>query len=212
MLLLTERTRRIQRHYDRQAARYDRSFGGLEEQVTRWRRRLWERVPPGRILEVGIGTGNNFPFYEADGRSFVGVELSAGMLTLARSRAEELGTPVALVRADVQHLPFQDGTFDAVVASLIFCCVPDPIRGLREVARVCRPEGSVVLLEHGRTSGLLGLLLDAVDPLVAWLGQGEHLNRRTEELVRAAGLAIERVETFFGGIVKLVTALPSPHN
>ena len=158
------------------------------------------------MLGVGVGTGKNIPYYPPD-LQVVGIGISRRMLERARRRAERLGRPVTLFHMDGQALDFPDETFDSGVATFVFCSVPDPVLGLRDMRRVVRPGGRIVLLEHVRSkSPLLGRLMDLVDPLVAWL-MGPHINRRTVDNVRRAGLTVERVEDLgAGGIFKLIVA------
>jgi len=121
------------------------------------------------VLEVGVGTGKNMPYYPA-GIRVTAVDLSGQMLSRARRRAPHLRLPVPLVQTDVQALAFPDAAFDTAVATFVFCSVPDPVRGLREVARVVRLGGLVVLLEHVRAEGpILGRLMDLLDPLIVRL-------------------------------------------
>lgn len=156
------------------------------------RRRLLRRAS-GRVLEVGVGTGRNLEHYPA-GTSLTAIDLSARMLDRARRRAHRLDRRVLLVRADVERLPFPDGAFDTVVATCLFCSVPDPVRGLAELRRVTRePDGRVLLLEHVRPDGaVLGLMADLLSPLTRRLF-GFNLNRRTERNVIASGLTLVEV-------------------
>jgi ubiquinone/menaquinone biosynthesis C-methylase UbiE len=180
--------------------------GLAERRYQSWRRRVWSLVNGPRVLEVGVGTGKNIPYYPP-GLQVVGIDISQRMLERARRRAERLGVPVALLQMDGQALDFPDDTFDSGVATFVFCSVPDPILGLREMRRVVRPGGRIVLLEHVRPENpLLGRLMDLLDPLVARL-MGPHINRRTVDNVRRAGLTLERVEDLgAGGIFKLIVA------
>ncbi|OFX15994.1 MAG: hypothetical protein A2V59_10150 [Armatimonadetes bacterium RBG_19FT_COMBO_69_19] len=113
--------------------------------------------------------------------------------------------PVDVREADVQDLPFPPDSFDSAVATFVFCSVPDPVRGLRELARVVRPGGITLLLEHVRIDRpVIGPLMDLLDPLLVRL-TGSHVNRRTVEKVRRAGLEIRVMEEYGPlGVVKLM--------
>nr|WP_277999063.1 class I SAM-dependent methyltransferase [Moorella sulfitireducens] len=171
-----------------------------------WRRRVWQEAR-GRVLEVGVGTGANFPFYPPECR-VTAIDFSPGMLARARQKLQMAPAPVDLIEMDVQHLEFEDASFDTVVATCVFCTVPDPVQGLKEVRRVCRPEGRIVLLEHVRSEHwFFGPVMDALNPLVLYL-IGSNINRRTVANVRMAGIEIEREEDLAAKIVKLIIGHP----
>jgi ubiquinone/menaquinone biosynthesis C-methylase UbiE len=200
-------TEKTKARYDRIAPIYDVMEAAIERLAfRRWRRRLWAHVDGGRILEVGVGTGRNFAYHPRAAR-VTAVDISERMLERAGERTEDSRADVGLALMDAERLGFPDGAFDAAVATFVFCSVPDPVQGLEEVNRVVKPGGRVVLLEHVRVNApVIGPLMDFFDPLVLRL-MGPHINRRTVENVKKAGLEIERVEKLTAGaLVKLILA------
>lgn len=195
--------------YDRIAPVYDLMEALPEQQFRSWREKLWSEVPEGRVLEVGVGTGKNFPHHPPHAQ-VVGIDVSERMLERARQRADEMGYEIELHRMDAQQLEFPDDVFEAAVATFVFCSVPDAVQGLRELGRVVKPDGRIFLLEHVRISEpeIVGKVMDLFDPLVMRL-MGPHINRRTEENVRRAGLEVQRVEALAPlDLVKLIVAQP----
>lgn len=126
----TRQTAATRARYNRIAPTYDAMEAFTERAAFgAWRQELWAAVPAGRVLEVGIGTGKNLPFYPPDAQ-MTAIDLSERMLERARRRAVGLGVRVDLRLMDVQHLEFADASFDAAVATFVFCSVPDPVAGL----------------------------------------------------------------------------------
>jgi ubiquinone/menaquinone biosynthesis C-methylase UbiE len=194
------RYNRIAPYYDVMEIISERTFG-------RWRRRLLARAK-GKVLEVGVGTGKNFPYYPA-GVDVTGLDIADKMLPHARLRADKLGFPAHLMEGDVQSLPFPEDSFNTAVATFVFCSVPDPVLGLKELGSVVKPGGEILLLEHVRIDRpIMGFIMDIMNPFFLHL-IGPNINRRTVENVGKAGLRIEKIEHLgFMQMVKMIIAHP----
>lgn len=186
-MLATDQTRS---RYQRMAPFYDLMERSKEKRYKEWRKLLWSLVRGPKILEVGAGTGKNIPFYPS-GMKITAIDLASGMLERARERALKLNVDVDLRLGDVQALDFPDATFDTAVATCVFCSVPNPILGLRELRRVVKPGGQILFLEHVRPSNkIIGMIVDLINPMVVRM-MGANINRNTVENIQKAGLAIE---------------------
>jgi ubiquinone/menaquinone biosynthesis C-methylase UbiE len=130
------------------------------------------------------------------------------MLEKARSRANKLNLKVDLQEMDAQHLNFEDDSFDTIFATFVFCSVPDPVEGLLELKRVCKPEGRLLLLEHMRPENfVLGLIFDVLNPMIVRM-MGANINRRTTDNIRQAGWQIKAEECLSSDIVRMIEAAP----
>ena len=161
----------IEKAYGRWAPIYDLVFGSIFERARKAAIAAAERIG-GRILEVGVGTGLSLPEYRWTNR-ITGIDLSVPMLRKAQARVREhrLTNVDGLAVMDAQHLGFQDSAFDVVVALYVITVVPDPEATLDEFARVLRPGGEIVLLNHlGAAGGLRATLERFFAPLAQWLG------------------------------------------
>lgn len=172
----------------------------------RYRRRQFGDVD-GRVLDVACGTGTNFPYFR-DRAEVVGVDVSPEMLAKARETLEELPITGDLHRMDAQSLAFPTDSFQTVVSALSTCTFPDPVAALDEMARVCRPGGRVLLLEHGRSD---------VAPLARyqeWRADahfersGCRLTQEPLEVVGASGLTVVETDTALLGTITTIEAVP----
>jgi ubiquinone/menaquinone biosynthesis C-methylase UbiE len=197
----------VTRRYDRIARFYDLIDKPMDLLgVGRRRKRLLGRAQ-GRTLEVGVGTGRNLSLYPR-GVRLTGIDVSANMLAKAQDAATDGASDFTLELGDVQHLTYGDDSFDTVTATCVFCSVADPVAGLREVARVVRSDGQVLLLEHVRPRvAVFGWLADRLSPLTRRLF-GPEINRRTEDNVVAAGLRIVEVRRW--GVWREIVAHKRP--
>ncbi len=205
-ILDPQETEATRRRYERIAPFYDLMEILPERHFAPWRERLWSLVEGPKVLEVGVGTGKNMAHYP-DGMEITAIDLTPGMVERSKGNAKHRGLDMKLQLMDVQSLAFPDESFDSVVATCVFCSVPNPLLGLSEVLRVTRRGGRVLLMEHVRSEKrLMGALMDILNPIVLQM-MGPNINRRTVENVRQAGLEIERLEDIgMADIFKLILA------
>lgn len=199
----TEKTRK---RYQRISSFYDGIDIFAENRYEAWRPLVWGKVQGPNVLEVGVGTGKNMPYYPK-GVSITGIDLTPGMLAKAKKKATELNLDVQLQLGDIQTLDFPDNSFDEIVATFVFCSVPDPVLGLSNMRRMLKENGRILLLEHMRAdNNAVGIVMDILNPFIVRL-MGANINRRTVENARASGLTIQQVESLgWGGIFKLIIA------
>jgi ubiquinone/menaquinone biosynthesis C-methylase UbiE len=199
-------TDRVRAVYDRLADHYDRGMGLVDRLVKLEQARRWiASRAQGVTLEIGVGTGLNVPYY-GDGVILTGIDLSSAMLAQSRKRAGDLGRAVTLHEGDAEALPFGVGTFDTVVFGLCLCSIPDDRRAVEESARVLRPGGRLLLLEHVRSPKRpVRAVQRLLDPLSVRF-QADHLTREPLEHVRAAGLQVEEIERWAWGAMERASA------
>jgi ubiquinone/menaquinone biosynthesis C-methylase UbiE len=170
-------------------------MAGAEKSFMREVRRRIAGGAQGRVLEIGAGTGANFPYYTEAAVSVVAVEPDPFMARRARERARKARVPIDLRQAPAEVLPFGDETFDTVVATLVLCSVRDPVKALAEIRRVLRPGGQFRFYEHVRYEHPFGAFWqDIATPLWRWAGAGCHPNRDTGRAIREAGFVIQEME------------------
>ncbi|WP_207707053.1 class I SAM-dependent methyltransferase [Heliorestis acidaminivorans] len=203
---MSEHSSVIKEKYNQKADKYDRLMAPMEKMMmAKWRTQLLRNVQ-GLVLEAGVGTGANLPYYPA-GVKVIAVDFSSRMLELAVKKLPQTKAEVELKVADIQALPFSDNTFDTVIAACVFCTVPDPFQGFRELRRVIKPDGKLYFLEHVRSENvLLGPVMDYLNPIVL-RHMGSNINRRTEENIQRSGMKILHCDKLFGDIVKRLTVI-----
>ncbi|RSN60792.1 SAM-dependent methyltransferase [Amycolatopsis sp. WAC 04182] len=199
------RPARWNRYWDGKSENYDREMQFLDRKLFGDSRAWACGQAAGEVLEVAVGTGLNLPLYPED-VTLTGIDLSDGMLAIARGRAERLGHPVTLRRADAHDLPFDADSFDTVVCTLGLCAIPDDGKALREMARVLRPGGRLILLDHIASSSRAVRGLQWIAEKVTVPMAGEHFLRRPLDKIDGLGLAVEHRERFKLGLVERLVA------
>ena len=192
------------KRYERVAKFYD--FFEFPMEVfafARWRRKLMDHIEGNYILEVGIGTGKNIPYYGE--WHAVGLDISGKMLKRAVKRSESLQKKIDFVLGDAEFLPFRDQSFDGIISTYVFCSVENPENGFKELYRVLRAGRRAYFLEHVRSENeIVGRLIDALNPVVRAFGP--EINRRTIESIKRAGFKIVRDEHLMSSVFRLVIA------
>lgn len=164
----------------------------------------------GRVLDAGVGTGRNLPFYPCGAR-VTGVDLSSAMLARAARRRRRLGVSVPLVEMDVRRAAFPDDCFDAVVATFLFCVLDaaDQLPALVELRRICRPGGEIRILEYAYSEDpLRRVVMHLWAPWVRWI-YGAAFDRDTEQYLAAAGLEVIETRFLYRDIIKLLVVRPA---
>lgn len=184
---------------------WDRVFAAGYDRLMRPAERGWlgrrraELLAPlaGRVLEIGGGTGANLPYYPPSVTSVTLAEPSAPMRDKITPKLARASVPVEVVPAAAEDLPFAEGEFDHVVATLVLCTVDDVARALSEVRRVLRPGGTLRFLEHGGDApGRMGTWQRRLDPVWTRISCGCHLTRRAPRAIQEAGFGLLECEEF----------------
>src|SRR5713226_1390031 len=203
---MTEQTSGLLRRYQRIAPFYDLLDLPFEYGRYRQIRPLLFEGLSGSILDAGVGTGRNMPFYPPGSR-VVGVDLSPAMLVRAWARREQSTAQVELLEMDVTQLAFADASFDAAVATFLFCTLPDELQvpALRELGRVVKPGGVIRLLEYVRPHGTFRRIMSRVwQPWIAW-AYGAGFDREAGRDVPEAGLELVESRYVVDDLVKLIS-------
>ena len=192
--------------YSRAARRYDSVEYPIERILFAKLRAEALSYAQGKTLEVGVGTGKNFPHY-APGIDLIGIDFSHGMLKRAQQKRERFqALHPCLLEMDAQNLGFQDNSFDTIVSTFVFCTVPDPLAGLREVFRVLKPGGRAIFLEHMRSASFVVNIPLAVMNIFSTRLLGTSMLRETQKNIELAGFTIQSVEYKFFDVVRLILA------
>ncbi|SES25314.1 Methyltransferase domain-containing protein [Gracilibacillus ureilyticus] len=192
--------------YDKQVRNYEKNRNNPT--LAKWRRELLRDIK-GNVLEVGVGAGANFAFYNKNNVHITGVDFSPEMIKSATKEADLYQLETQFLLKNVEELEFEPDSFDHIVSTLSLCSYQDPVRVLTKFNEWCRKDGSIRLLEHGISSNrFLSFTQKTADPILTKIS-GCHWNRDMLELVNAANIQIERVERYWSDIVYMIWAKPS---
>jgi SAM-dependent methyltransferase len=162
----------------------------------------------GRVLEVGVGAGMNFPFYRADVTEIIALEPAPRLMAMARQAAEDAHRPATFLEASAEAIPLDDRSVDTIVTTWTLCSIPGAGQALAELRRVLRPGGRLLFVEHGRSPDAgVRKWQDRLTPLWKAIAGGCHLNRPIQGLIENAGFAIDRLETAYLPGPKIMTFL-----
>jgi ubiquinone/menaquinone biosynthesis C-methylase UbiE len=193
--------------YNRMSAVYDLMESPMEFFFySKWRKEALSGLR-GMVLEVGVGTGKNLKYYPED-CSVIGIDNSEGMLEKAREKAK--GTKnVTLLLMDAEHLEFSDNSFDYVITTFVLCSIPDPVKALKEMHRVLKPDGEMINLEHMRSNNRwIAAYEDFINPISVEL-TGINVNRKTVENIGKAGFKIKDVKNLaFKDVFRKIRSKP----
>ncbi len=196
-------TNKIKKRYNRVARVYDILDKPMEMAASKWREKLLSGVK-GKVLEVGIGTGRNIPYYP-DNVELTGIDFSPKMVEIARKKAKNKSN-IEILEMDAENMDFNANSFDTVITSCVFCSVPNPVKGLKEISRVCKNGGNILMLEHVRSEKrAVGELMDVFNFIPLHL-YGANINRRTYDNLLKAGFASQQINVtnLWLDIVKLI--------
>jgi ubiquinone/menaquinone biosynthesis C-methylase UbiE len=196
---------RWRRYWDRKSSTYDKEMGVWDRRLFGDSREWACGQAEGEVLEVAVGTGLNLPCYPV-GVTLTGLDLSEGMLAIARDRAGRLGRAVTLRQGSAHDLPFADASFDTAVCTFGLCAIPDHAAAVGEMARVLRPGGRLILVDHVASSAWPVRVVQWLMELASVPLAGEHFRRRPLEVVEAIGLPVDRRERFKLGMVERLVA------
>lgn len=179
---------------------YDVAMKPLEQTKFKRIRTTLVNEAVGRVLEIGSGTGANFPYYKNATRVDA-IEPNSKMSERSFKHQKRTNSPIQTYLVGAEKLPFGDDTFDSVVATLVFCTIPEPMKALREIERVSKSGAKILLFEHVKVNqAFLGKTQDVLTPLWKRVCDGCHLNRDTLSLLKQSNLSILKVDSYYKGI------------
>ena len=161
-----------------------------QKHLTQYRRAV-VAAARGRVLEIGVGSGLNFPLYGKQVELVCGIDPSSRLLAIARRRAKGSGVPVDFLLGSATAIPLADDSVDTVVMTWTLCSIPDPLAALREMRRVLKPDGNLCFVEHGLSPDPgVERWQHRITPAWRQIAGGCHLDRKIDELIRLAGFEL----------------------
>lgn len=164
----------------------------------KWRNEFFRHVAGPKVLEIGVGTGRNMSYYPPD-KLFVGIDLSEGMMQRAKSHKPE---NARLMQMDAEHLGYADNTFDTVIATFVFCSIPNPNAALQEIKRVLKPNGRLLLMEHVLPEKRVLRWFFQKTGNFVYNKTGVHIDRQTGTIISESGLTLDRNENLLATIFR----------
>ncbi|WP_164670830.1 class I SAM-dependent methyltransferase [Virgibacillus doumboii] len=192
--------------YDKHVNKYKRTLD-TNHTLAKWRTEILNDAH-GKVLEVGVGVGSNFPFYNRENVQVTGVDFSPEMIKSAKQTALACKLDIKLLQKDVEELQFEDDSFDCIVSTLTMCGYPNPVTVLNNFNNWCKKDGRVLLMEHGISSKvLLSRTQKMVDPLFIKF-TGCHCDRNIIDMVEKSCLEIDRTQSHWSDIIQMIWARP----
>ncbi len=190
---------------------YDLAMKPFEKRKFRKIREALLQKATGRVLEIGAGTGVNFPLYQHV-EKVDAIEPNPDMIQQANEKKTSSSVPICIHQQSAENLDFPDNTFDSVVATLVFCSIPDPEKALLEIKRVSKPNATVLFFEHVKMEQRgLALAQDILNPTWKRLFGGCHLNRDTLQIIQDSGLQIKNVTSHYKGLFLAIESENEKH-
>jgi Methylase involved in ubiquinone/menaquinone biosynthesis len=191
------------------AALYDMVMAPLERGGFQAIRKKLLRRARGKVVEIGAGTGVNFPYY-TEAEHVIALDPAPAMVARSLPRTAHVAVPIEVIVANAEALPFPDHTFDTVVGTLVLCTISDPRQALCEMRRICQPAGTALFFEHVRVHHpLIGWLQDWLTPLWKHMAGGCHLNRDMLALLTQAGFDMTCIVPYYKGLFLVIEAQTS---
>ncbi|WP_458413332.1 class I SAM-dependent methyltransferase [Schinkia sp. CFF1] len=180
---------------------YDKAMAPLEKKyIMEWRKKLLDQAT-GKVLEIGGGTGINFPLYKKC-EEVTTIEPNPLMIEKALIRQQQASVPIQIIKNKAEHLPFPNCHFDTIVITLVLCSVDNMEQVIQECKRVLKPGGKLLVLEHIKMEQpFLAGLQDVLTPVWKHIADGCHLNRNPEVIIKECGFEIISSEKYLSSLI-----------